>query len=154
MSKGKKSAVIVVLVFICLTLLFIWGNSLVPKNTSTNATIKIHQNISPTLDKVFGEGAISHFTFRKFIHFFVFFVLSTELLVLFSILKDMKLKNVLYVLPLCLVVAIIDESLQILTKRGASIFDVLIDFIGATTCALIYLVISLVKSKKNKTKNL
>lgn len=152
MSKGKKAGVIVCIIFIALTLGFIWGNSLLSKESSGKGSSRVYKFILPILDLFFGKGNITHAVFRKLIHFIEFFILALEFSILFILLKGVKIKNLLYVLPICLVTACLDESLQILSSRGARVLDVLIDFSGSVFCCLIFLIIMLIaNSKKQKT---
>ena len=124
------------LVLIILTLAFIWGNSLLSRETSLQASSFVEAYIRPVLHALLGfllaPSAIDAINIRKLAHFFEFFCcwawdnVSGYLLrrcETFCIVAD--------ILPL--LVAGVDESLQIVSSRGPSLFDVGIDWLGALT---------------------
>ena len=103
-------------------LLFIWGQSLLPQSLSAEESGWFTTHIINPLLGLFGlsvKGALV----RKLAHVTEYTILSILLTVLFR-------GNVKRVLPLGFAAAFLDESIQILSKRGAMIQDVWIDLLG------------------------
>ena len=103
-------------------LLFIWGQSLLPQSLSAEESGWFTTHIITPLLGLFGlsvKGALV----RKLAHVTEYTILSILLTVLFR-------GNVKRVLPLGFAAAFLDESIQILSKRGAMIQDVWIDLLG------------------------
>ena len=153
MTKSRKILLIIDLIFLGLTLIFIWGNSCLPIDESASVSSGALGFLQGIFDFIFGEGVITHDVFRKLTHGAEFFILGTEICVLFIILKRFSLKNLAFILSVGLFVSVIDEAIQILSIRGPAIIDVLIDFGGVFTATLIfYFITSLIffiKGKKN-----
>lgn len=142
---------------ILLTLCFIWGNSVLPKQDSAEVSGSVYEEVKPVLDKTFGEGKVTHGIFRKMAHATEFMILSLELNLLFLTLKKVSLLNPAFALGVSAIVASIDETIQIFSNRGPAVKDVLIDCGGAafTSAAffIVYAVIVFVKRKKSKSEN-
>lgn len=103
-------------------LLFIWGQSLLPRELSAEESGWFTTHIINPLLGLFGlsvKGALV----RKLAHVTEYTILSILLTLLFR-------GNVKRVLPLGFAAAFLDESIQILSKRGAMIQDVWIDLLG------------------------
>lgn len=103
-------------------LLFIWGQSLLPRELSAEESGWFTTHIINPLLGLFGlsvKGALV----RKLAHVTEYIMLSILLTVLFRC-------NVKRVLSLGFAAAFLDESIQILSKRGSLIQDVWIDLIG------------------------
>lgn len=130
MSKGKKLKIIITSVVIALTLAFIWGNSAVSVAQSGQSSGGVYGSVKPALDKIFGEGVITHHVFRKTAHLVEFFCLGIEVCLLYYFIYGIKPSKLSEIFLCGLAVAVIDESIQILSSRGSDVFDVLIDFIG------------------------
>ncbi len=130
MQTKRKIAIATVGLTTFLTILFIWSNSLKPSSQSRQNSAQVYSSFSNLLNAVFGKGAISHGLFRKFAHVVEFFVLGVEITILFNLIYGFDIKNLVWIFTSCFVVAIIDESLQNISKRTASITDVMIDALG------------------------
>lgn len=153
-SKARLAFFIVLSFAVLLTLCFIWGNSMLPKQESAEVSGSLYETVKPTLDKTFGEGKITHGIFRKMAHATEFMILSLELNLLFLTIKGISLFNPVFALASSAGVAAIDETIQIFSNRGPAVTDVLIDCGGAAFPAaaffIIYAVILFVKRKKKK----
>ncbi len=130
MHKKRKIAIAIVSTTILLTIAFIWSNSLKPSSQSRETSAGVYGGVQGFLDVIFGKGTISHGIFRKFAHIFEFFVLGVQFVIFFTLIYHFKAKNIIWIFASCILVAIIDESLQNISKRMPSITDVLIDAIG------------------------
>lgn len=89
--------------------------------------------------------------FRKFSHFMEFFVLGAEISIFTAITFSFSLSNTLHVFSFGLLCAVIDETIQIYSKRTPAVKDVLIDFSGFLCgCFIIIIVYALRKKFKNE----
>lgn len=159
MSKKRKISIIVLSILIFLTLSFIWGNSMVSKGASGQGSSSIFQKIvKPITDFLFGKDNFTHAHFRKTIHAVEFFVLSLEIVGLYLLINKLHGVNYFTIFTYGIFVAVIDESIQILSNRGAMVVDVLIDYlgyvIGVALCYLVVFICNKLKRKKEiKQKN-
>ena len=152
MTKKRKFFTILLSVLITATLGFIWGNSMKSIPQSSDQSEMAYSWVKAILDFIFGKDVITHTIFRKLVHFGEFFILGTEINLLFIAIKKYQIKRVYIPLLLGLAVAIVDEIIQIFFKRGASVIDVLIDFSGVFAISLIILIIYLIVKKRQGRK--
>ena len=135
------------------TLAFIWGNSFLPREESTEISDETMGIMQSVLNFIFGTGGItlSEGFVRKLAHFSEFFALGVEFSLLVISLNKETYKSNLTLLPIGLIVATIDESIQLLSDRSADVLDVLLDFCGYLTAVAVFLIIFAVRRKiKNK----
>ncbi len=153
-GKKRKVAVIVTSILIAGTLSFILINSMLSRDTSAETSGKLFAFLKNAFDAVFGEGVITHAILRKLTHFGEFALLGFEICALYLFLGNFKFIKFLHIAPYGLFVAVLDESIQILSNRGAQVLDVLIDYSGyafATVTVLVaYTIIYFVKKKKKE----
>ncbi len=136
-----------------LTLLFIWGQSALPRSASTLESRSLTFFL-------FGKGSFERLV-RKNAHFIEYSILGAELGVIASevIRKWMKKENAgwRYILPISvnigLITALIDETIQYFSKRSPEVRDIWIDLLGVCTGSLIYCIITSVKNKRDNTGN-
>ena len=103
-------------------LLFIWGQSLLPRELSAEESGWFTTHIINPLLGLFGLS-VKGTLVRKLAHVTEYTILSILLTLLFR-------GSIRHVLPVGFSVAFLDESIQILSKRGAMIQDVWIDLLG------------------------
>ena len=108
-------------VLIILTVVFIFLQSIVPENKSAIESVWVTEQLVNPLFSIIGKAFKFDFV-RKVAHVIEFFVLTVFIYVL--------LKRPVRVFYASFTISFLDESLQILTKRGALISDVWIDLIG------------------------
>jgi len=155
MKKSRKVLLIVDLALILAVLLFMFINSSLSVETSSEGSGGVFAFLEGFFDFIFGKGVITHQIFRKIVHGTEFFVFGLLVNFLFLILEKYNLKTIAISLSIGLFVAVMDESIQILSKRGPLVSDILIDFSGVLAVTLIfsslYYLIIKVKNKKNTT---
>ena len=130
-------------ILIALTLAFIWVNSLVPRAESQ----AMSQGLLERIVELFRALGIhlspkSDHLLRKLAHITEFGILGAE----FSLLLHLKDRQGPQGYVNCafagLSAAVMDESLQLLSKRGSQVQDVLLDFcgymVGLWLCAVIF----------------
>lgn len=117
-------------ILIIVMLIFIWGHSAVPMNQSAQESEWLRLKIINPILNFFGLKGMSSYAIRKAAHITEFAILSA-LLVLYW-------KKRLGIDFLCgFLAAFIDESIQLLSGRGAMIQDVWIDLIGVAAGFLV-----------------
>ena len=144
------------LALVVLTLLFIWGNSLLPAAVSSRESgfvLRLTQPVITVLQRFLegrGHSYSQELILRKLAHFSEYAVLGALMLALFT--KPGLRTRPLPSLGLCLAAALLDEGIQLFSVgRGASLHDVALDFIGACVgTALAALIVWLVRLARGK----
>lgn len=129
--SGKRIALLIVT---GLTLVFIFGQSMLPQSVSAEESGWLTENVlNPVLD-LLGIGPLTHHMVRKIAHVTEFAILSMLLTLCFrgQIVKSAGVG---------FAAAFLDESIQLLSGRGASITDVWIDLIGVAIGSVLGLLI-------------
>ncbi|MDO4489353.1 MAG: VanZ family protein [Eubacteriales bacterium] len=120
MKKGR----IINLCIIIMLVSFIWGQSCMSREESAGESGWIFENvINPVQEAVFGREVISHEGIRKCAHAFEFMCLAIAMTAYVGTLVKSQ--------ALCMMIAFLDETIQIFSGRGPSIIDVWIDSGGA-----------------------
>lgn len=141
---------------VCLALLgvilaFIWGNSLLPGETSG----ALSAWVKDTLARLFGwefadQDPAGHGLLRKIAHFTEFFALGMDLCWLMHMLCDKKWYSAFLALGGGFLAACTDETIQrFVPGRGPAWTDVGIDMLGVMPGVLLLLIL-LIKHKKIK----
>lgn len=142
-SKSKATAWLLLAAVIAVVA-FIWFNSLEPPELSSEKSGRVTAWLTPLLELVVGEGNVTEHLVRKMAHFGEFFLLG---IVLTSLISG-RIKSLWTALITCLfctlLIAMIDETIQLFTDRGSQLKDVWLDFAGGSAgVALVLLVRSL-----------
>ena len=152
-KEKNKVAALITGILIVLTLAFIWGNSCLSMTASGEESEGIFQKLKPLFDFLFGEGAITHSLFRKLAHAGEFFLLGAEICLMYIFLGAFDKNRIFEILFFGLFCAVTDESIQILSERGSSVKDVLIDFSGFTAAVLCFVIYMIIKEAAGYFKN-
>lgn len=129
---------------------FIFRNSLKNSVQSANQSEAAEGFLRRILSSLGFSGnaeAVAEIAVRKAAHIFEFFVLFLLLAALFALLIKSINVTVICSSALAFGFACIDECLQIISHRGASVRDVLIDSVGVAIGALLYV---FVRKKRNR----
>jgi VanZ family protein len=153
-GRCEKILKISLIALILMTLAFIFGNSLLSKEASGEES----EAVSGFLEKIFPPttafGSFLSENIRKIAHFVEFFTLGAELGLYSCLFLNDKKRGIASGALLCFFVAFFDESLQILSERGAQIKDVWLDFFGSATalilCSVFAYFVSQIKSNKER----
>ena len=143
-----KKRRIALLIAIVLTLAFIWGNSLLNREQSSDESAWVLQLVTPILELFVGKGRVTEHLVRKLAHFAEFALLGFELLFWFSGVREKQKDVLLLEMSHGLFAALTDETIQLFSARGSQVQDVWLDFAGATTGALAALLITVLIRKK------
>lgn len=141
-----------------LTLGFIWGHSVVPREGSSKESGFVKEMIDDFFHSVSGKDvfSISEKLVRKAAHFIEYAFLGLELALIFLTgcygRDALRVPFRIYIQTgVCsLLTALIDESIQAFTGRWPSIFDVTLDFISSSSA--IWITILIFKSAYKKYK--
>lgn len=132
---------------LCVNLIFIWGNSLLPGSISGALSDWLKDLLAPLLGQSPGEGGGGFL--RKAAHFTEFACLGICLRWLFGMLQKKQLRQILLPLIFAIVVACIDETIQVfIPDRGPGIKDVLLDSAGALVGIAILTISHILQRKK------
>lgn len=135
---NKRAARVIPLgILILLTLGFIWGNSAISVPESKAVSMGLLERLRPILDAVFGPGRITDHVLRKTAHFAEFFLLGAELRLLFLFLGGRGIQGTANALFAGLAAAVTDEYIQLFSLRGSQVSDVVLDFSGVFTGAVL-----------------
>lgn len=135
------------IVFLVLMLIFIWGNSMLPKSLSSH----LSEWFGGVVDSTTNSDISDTVNIRKLAHFFEFFALATVSSLLFQYVNNKKPYYFVFLICFGLSVASVDETIQLFNDRGASVTDVLLDFCGYICgVLLIFLILFLIKKKSGQ----
>jgi len=144
-----KKRRLALLIAIILTLAFIWGNSLLNREQSSDESAWVLQLVTPILELFIGKGSVTEHLVRKLAHFTEFSLLGFELFFWFSAVREKGKEILLLAMAHGLFAALTDETIQLFSARGSQVQDVWLDFAGATTGAsFALLIISLVRKRQ------
>ena len=163
-DKLNKAVQAILIVLIIFTIGFIWSNSLKPvhqSNIQSHAVAEKIESITTPNDSTkqqnpFIKNLIQNI--RKTAHITEFMALGIELSVLSILMnKKNKIQQIWNVFSVGIIIAVVDEALQIISHRGPVVKDILIDSLGLLIGTLligaffsIYLLVDkTIKLKKN-----
>ena len=149
MSEKKRRVLSVVLICLCIvTVAFIWGNSMLGSKASSNVSNSVLGALDPIIRR-FGIVSRNDLWLRKLAHFTEFAALGAELLFLAAVRRRLGLQAASNCAFAALLVALTDETIQLISGRNSQVLDVLLDFSGALTGILIaWLICRLIKKRR------
>lgn len=157
--KHSKALRITLLALIICTLLFIFLNSMLPVEQSSEESEGFSEFLELFVPSDTPFGSFVHTNIRKIAHFAEFFMLGLFVSLYVSLFLpeiDSELRAragfIVYSALAAPIVALIDETIQIFSGRGPGIVDVWIDTWGYVTAAAIVYGVCFIKHavKKNK----
>ena len=139
----------VLLVLLLLTVVLIWGQSVLPVPISNSESKAVtEQIVKPVEAAVTGKASATNNAVRKYAHAIEFLVLGVEMMLLCGV----KRKPPYAAFSYCGAIALLDETIQIFSGRGPAIADVWIDLLGAAGgIAAVCLIRLLTGGRKKKT---
>ena len=121
----KKQLLLIILII--MNILFIWGNSMLSQEQSRHLSVFFRDILRSIFDFAGGSDAISDHMVRKSAHMFEFLVLGILVTLLIG---KARFKNCVMTIAAGVLVASVDETIQIFTGRGPAVKDVMIDTAG------------------------
>lgn len=162
---ARKIAFIILLILCVVWTAFIFSNSLKDAGVSGEQSSGVTEKVNEVAQAVGIDREITHGEVRSMAHFGEFAVLSllaaaTVAVGVYTHFKEKLLASLLLSassVPLCFILAIVDELLQKLSDGRASQFsDVMLDTLGALCGALVftvgYIIFGCIVNKINKRK--
>lgn len=139
MKVHRNRVKIMIFAFLCVAnIIFIFSNSIPSIPESKETSEQIMEIVDPVLSNYVDDRDMRHHIVRKSAHVIEFFCLGIFLTVL---LRTMK-QSVFWGCGTGIFVALIDETIQIFTSRGAQLQDVWLDFGSLLVAVIITAVIS------------
>lgn len=118
-------------------LCFIWGNSLLNREQSSQESMTVLELVRPVLELVVGQGNVTEHLVRKLAHFTEFGLLGCLSVSLWSLLDKHRVRHLAAALLFGLACAAADEGIQVFSDRGNQLSDVALDFSGCLTGAVV-----------------
>ena len=138
-ASVRKRRNIILGLLVLLTLAFIWGNSLLPREESQEISRGLLAELCAVLENVglHIDPQNDHWL-RKLAHFGEFGLLGAELALLLCLNRRQSVQGFINCAFAGLAVAVTDEALQLISNRGSQVQDVLLDFAGFVTGLLVW----------------
>ena len=138
--KVFKIARIVLVLLILSTLAYAFYQSSLPTKESVQESNKVGEIIEEVIPQETKPGEYIQKNLRKLAHIAEFFGLGlwTSLYVVFF---SRKKGIIAAVIPFGMISALLDETVQIFSKRGASVKDVWIDMLGYTAAVAVVAIV-------------
>ena len=140
MKREHKTKAWIGAAIVALIVAFIWGNSLLPQTQSRQESDFVLRILQSIFRLDIDRETASHLV-RKAAHFTEYALLGVSAAALF-LSRRRGIQSAVNAMSLCLAVAVLDESIQLLSQRGSQVQDVLLDFSGAAAGLLIFLALS------------
>ncbi len=128
--KTKRILTAVLILFMLATLAFIWGNSMQSIDASQALSLGVLARVKPVLEAMAGAGNVTDHFVRKLAHFAEFAALGVQLALLLMLFGRVRLQPIANCAFGGLIVATLDETIQIFSYRGSQVQDVWLDFAG------------------------
>ena len=150
--KTRRIWIVVLTALIVATICFIWGNSLKSRSESQLLSLGVLRWIRPLLGAILSPENVTDHLIRKLAHFTEFCALGAEMTLLAALLHKRSVQSALNCLFAGLVVAELDETIQIYSARGSQVSDVLLDFggVAAGVIGVIFVLAIITKMQKRK----
>lgn len=136
MTKHKVWRVILI-VLIVLTLIFIWSNSLLGRESSSQKSGEVRATIQQLLNTIAIPVQLTDHLVRKMAHFVEYFLLGAEMALYSVCCRTLMRRDIGNMLTGLFGAAFLDETLQIFSGRGPAIADVWLDAAGGVTAMLL-----------------
>ena len=135
-----KSAQIVLVLLIISTLFYAFYQSSLPMQESAKESEKVGEIIEEIIPPDTKPGEYVQKNLRKLAHFAEFFFLGLwcSLYVVFYYRKP---RGFISVIPFGLISALLDETVQIFSKRGSAVKDIWIDAFGYVTAFFLVMLV-------------
>ncbi len=147
----RKTGKRLLYVLCVLTLLFIWGNSLLDRDESQAVSMELLQQIVEAAEKLgLVIGGTDDHWLRKLAHFCEFGLLGTELSLLMLLDRAFGRQGIVNCLFAGLLTAVADETIQIFSNRGSQVQDVLLDFSGVITALVLVSAVHLALRRRKR----
>ena len=139
MAAKRKALELAFIALIIATVAFIFIQSALPPKISAKESEAVKDVLEEIIPPDTEVGETVHKNVRKIAHFVEFALFGAELALYIYLLRR-KTAFIVLSYPAALILALFDESIQMFSGRGPSVFDVWIDFSGFVFAAsLVYI---------------
>lgn len=158
MDKVKKLLVVLYITF-TLSMIFVWGQSCINKEESRVSSDAVVEMIKPIDELEPGYRSENGWTYdelstyvRKFAHVIEYAAVSFQLMCIFLLKGRRKLVWYINCAFIIMLIALIDETIQIFSNRGSEIGDIWIDLAGSALGIGVAFIIGTIVMKKQARK--
>lgn len=137
MNTAKKLLVLLYITF-TLSMIFVWGQSCISKEDSRVSSDAVVEMIKPIDELEPGYRSENGWTYdelstyvRKFAHIIEYAAVGFQLMCIFLLKGRRKLVWYINCAFIIMLIALIDETIQIFSNRGSEIGDIWIDLAGS-----------------------
>ena len=159
MNTAKKLLVLLYITF-TLSMILVWGQSCISKEESTVSSDMVVEMIKPIDELEPGYRSENGWTYvelstyvRKFAHVIEYAAVSFQLMCIFLLKGKRKLTWYINCAFIVMLIALIDETIQIFSNRGSEIGDIWIDMAGCALGIGVAFIIGTIVIKKQAKKN-
>ncbi len=133
MTKRERTVSAALITLICLTLAFIFLQSLLPPSVSKEES----DSVASLLSLIFPEDSFVVKNIRTIAHFLEYGLLGVEVSIYLCLFAKKLFATSAISFALSFAVAIFDETIQIFSGRATELKDVFTDFSGFVTLSLL-----------------
>ena len=149
------------LIFIILCITFIFSNSLMNADQSKKESSKITIAIEKVVDTLYKDNTPEKVTYffkttfnnilRDLAHFLEFFILGILIMLYSNKFKSTVLKRSSLVLLFCILIALIDETIQFFSPgRAFELYDLVLDSFGSIIGGILILLLRKIRKSSLK----
>ena len=131
-------------------IIFIFSNSVLSVEQSSNASGRVLTLVNGILEKLNSPFLLSVVFVRKAAHFIEYFTLGALLAGDVILFKERSIKYFVYYTFASCLVAMTDETIQYFTNRGSMLLDVCLDLFAAALAVLLVFVFNIKNTKKER----
>ena len=131
-------------------IIFIFSNSVLSVEQSSNASGRVLTLVNGILEKLNSPFLLSVVFVRKAAHFIEYFTLGALLAGDVILFKERSVKYFVYYTFASCLVAMTDETIQYFTNRGSMLLDVWLDLFAAALAVLLVFVFNIKNTKKER----
>ena len=131
-------------------IIFIFSNSVLSVEQSSNASGRVLTLVNDILEKLNSPFLLSVVFVRKAAHFIEYFTLGALLAGDVILFKERSIKYFVYYTFASCLVAMTDETIQYFTNRGSMLLDVWLDLFAAALAVLLVFVFNIKNTKKER----
>ncbi len=158
MNAAKKLLIVLYITF-TLSMIFVWGQSCISREESRVSSDVVVEMIKPIDELEPGYRSENGWTYtelstyvRKFAHVIEYAAVGFQLMCIFLLKGRRKLVWYINCAFIIMLIALVDETIQIFSNRGSEIGDIWIDLAGSALGIGVAFIIGTIVMKKQAKK--